>query len=304
MFNPKNFYQYFLVEYHKFKIISLKKILSDLPKYEKEFFGKELELEERNAYRQTLKSELRQAYFHSIETFFELFFALDPTHKTTFNDENILFDITNSNPKQTYERIQKIVKDKNALDFLDKEIKILNHEITIGHYIFYFVFFSNEKFSQRIYDEIKESIVAIKYGIKIIAKDFINREEYNCYKHGLRIIPAFKEFMVAQADNLENKFSWNLSDSMSFYNKTKNSNELKLTTKLFDSERDYLMSYFCSNLIFNMIYYRRVSLCKESIKEKEIPIPIFGIKEVKDCDKINVEIQDLVWTVTKNKSKV
>ncbi len=79
--------------------------------------------------------------------------------------------------------------------------------------------------------------------------------------------------MLAQDDTKEIKISWDLSDPISFYFKTKNPRELKMLTKVFDSDRDYNMSYFCSNLISNMIYYRRVSMYKESIKEKEIPIP-------------------------------
>lgn len=126
MFEPKIFYQTFLTEYHKFKIIPIIKILSDLPKYEKEFFGKEFEKEDREAYRKTLKSDLRQAYFHSIETFFEIFFALDPTDKETFEDEFILFNITNSNQKKTFDRIQRISTDESELNFLDKEITFQN----------------------------------------------------------------------------------------------------------------------------------------------------------------------------------
>lgn len=297
MFEPKIFYQTFLTEYHKFKILPIVKILSDLPKYEKEFFGAELSKEDSDAYRRTLKSELRQAYFHSVETFFEIFFALDPTDKDGFQDEFILFNITNSNQRKTFERIQKIWKDEKELDFLDKEITFQDKTISIGHYIFYFGILPNEKFTPEMFAAMTESIEAIKYGIRIIAKDFSDREEYNSYKHGLRIIPALKELMFAQADTMEIKISWDLSDSMSFYFRTKNEDELKMVTKLFDTDRDFQMSYFCSNLIFNMIYYRRVVFYNNSIQEKEIPIPMFGKTEIQKCDNINVKIQDLVWTV-------
>lgn len=301
MFEPKLFYQTFLIDYHKMKIIPIKKILSDIPKYEKLFFGQELKTEDRDAYRRTLKSDLRQAYFHSIETFFELFFALDPSGKTIFDDQNILFNITNSNAKKTYTRIHNIAENENALDFLDKETIFLGHKITVAHYIFYFGLFSKDKLPEKVFDGINESIIAIKSGIRAIAKDFANREEYNSYKHGLRIIPALKKFMFAQADNMEVKISFDLSDSMSFYFKTKKPNELKMVTKVFDTDRDFCMAYFCSNLINNMIYYRRVSMFKEKIEEKEIPIPMYGMDEIENCCKSNVELQDLVWTVTKER---
>lgn len=297
MFEPKLFYQTFLTEYHKFKIIPLIKILSDLPKYEKEFFGKEFDKEDRDAYKMILKSDLRQAYFHSIETFFEILFSLDPTDKETFEDEYILFNITNSNQRKTFERIQRISTDESELSFLDKETTFQNINITVGHYLFYFGIFPNEKLKSEIFDEIKSSLDAIKYGIRIIAKDFSDREEYNSYKHGLRIIPALKQFMIAQADTMEIKMSWDLSESMSFYFRTKNPDELKMITKLFDTDRDFQMTFFCSNLIFNMVYYRRVAFYKNSIMEKEIPIPMFGKEEIEKCNSTNVKMQDLVYTV-------
>lgn len=43
---------------HKTKAIYLKKILDDLPKYEKEFFGKELNSDVHCAFKKTLKSDL------------------------------------------------------------------------------------------------------------------------------------------------------------------------------------------------------------------------------------------------------
>lgn len=303
MFEPKIFYQTFLTEYHKFKIIPIIKILSDLPKYEKEFFGKEFEKEDREAYRKTLKSDLRQAYFHSIETFFEIFFALDPTDKETFEDEFILFNITNSNQKKTFDRIQRISTDESELNFLDKEITFQNKTITVAHYIFYFGILPNDKFNPEMFEAMKSSLEAVKYGIRVIAKDFSDREEYNSYKHGLRIIPALKEFMFAQADSMEIKMSWDLSESMSFYFRTKNADELKMVTKLFDTDRDFQMAFFCSNLIFNMVYYRRVAFYKKSITEKEIPIPMFGNKEIENCNSTKVKIQDLVYTVRRVENK-
>ena len=301
MFEPKLFYQTFLTDYHKMKIIPIRKILNDLPKFEQEFFGKELNSENREAYKRMLKSELRQAYFHCIETFFEIFFALDPTGKGSFEDEFILFNITNSNPKENYNRIKDIATSDIALDFLDMEIIVRDRKITVGHYIFYFGIFSKEKFPSNTFEDIKESLQAIKFGIRYLAKDFAKREEYNSYKHGLRIIPALKKIMFAKADTKEIEMNWDFSDSMSFYLKTKDPNELEMITKIFDSERDYLMSYFCSNLIHNMIYYRRVSMFKESIKEKEVPVPLFGKKEIEEFNKDNVEIKEFVWSLKRQK---
>ena len=67
IFDPKIFYQTYLKDYHKIKATYLKRILDNLPKYEKDIFGTELDEEERANFRVTLKSDLRQTYFHSIE---------------------------------------------------------------------------------------------------------------------------------------------------------------------------------------------------------------------------------------------
>ncbi len=301
IFEPKIFYQTYQKDYHKVKAIYLKKMLDNLPKYGEEFFGKELDQDDLIEFRRTLKSDLRQTYFHSIETFFELFFALNPKGKQEYDDESVLFALTNSNWQDTYRRIKDITKNENALDFLDERIEFLGYDITIGQYLFYMGIFSTDKFSPELFENIKESIEAIKYGIKTIAADFFNREEYNAYKHGLRIIPSASKFMLADAATMEVKMEWDLSESMSFYSKTNYPDELKVVTKVFDVERDYQMTYFCSNLINHLIFYRRIAMKFEGDKEKfeQFQITMFGKEPIEKCNKGNVSIQDLVYTVTR-----
>ena len=84
IFDPKIFYKTYLDDFHKFKAILYDKILKDIPKFEKEIFGKELDKEERNAFRRTIKSDLRQTYFHAIESFFEIFFAFKSNRYAKF----------------------------------------------------------------------------------------------------------------------------------------------------------------------------------------------------------------------------
>lgn len=305
IFEPKIFYKTYLDDFHKFKVILYDKVLSNLPKFEREFFGKELQKEQRDAFRQSIKSDMRQTYFHAIESFFEIFFALNPSDVPNFDDINILFNLTHSNWKTNYDKITKIASGEMNLDFLDKEIDFHGHKITVGHYLFYYGVFDKTKFPRDFFEKVKNSVDAIKFGIKIIAKDFSDRDEYNSYKHGLRLIPATSELMFADAKTMEVKIRWNLEDSMSFYLKTKDPNELKIKTRLFDTNRDYAMTYFCSNMISNMVYYRQVSLYKEQNLKKKNPIAIafFGKEEIEGCNKMNVEIQDILYTVRRVDSK-
>jgi hypothetical protein len=300
IFEPKAFYQAFLKDYHKIKATYLKRMLDNLSLYEQDIYGKELDTPERDAFRMTIKSDLRQTYFHSIETFFELFFALNPKGKKTFNDEYVLYNITNS--KETYSKIKSIADKESELDFLDEIIDYHNFKISIGHYLFYKGIFSKEKFPEELFEDINNSIESIKIGIRYIATDFVNRDEYNAYKHGLRIIPVAAKLKIADPETMEVKMEWDLTDSMSFYLKTNSEDELTVVTKLFDSERDYQMTFFCSNLIHHLIYYRRLSMNLYSEKEKneKVKITIFGKELVKNCSKINVAIQDLVYTIKRN----
>ena len=72
IFDPKIYYQAFPADYHKFKVISLKKILENLEKYEVEFFDQKFGKDQSEKFELTLRSEIRQAYFHCAETLFEL----------------------------------------------------------------------------------------------------------------------------------------------------------------------------------------------------------------------------------------
>lgn len=299
MFDPKIFYKTYLHDYHKFKSILLKSVLENPQKFEIDLFGEPLEKEDSEAFTKTIKSDLRQTYIHSIETFFEIFFTLIPD-KLQFDDLNILFNLTNSKWQVNYEKIKKIASGDMSLDFLTNSIDFHGHQITIGHYLFYYGLIEIKNIPEFL-DKVVQSVEAIQHGIKIIAKDFTDRDEYNSYKHGLRIIPALSEFMVADPKTKEIKLKWDLNDSMSFFCKTQNENEVKIKTKLFDSDRDFHLTRFCSNMISNMICTRKVSFYNKDFVEKEekIAVGFFGKKEIDDCNKINVEIQDIVFTAWK-----
>jgi hypothetical protein len=298
--DPKIFYKTYLKDYHATKAIYLKKILDDLPKYEKEFFDQELDEEEKDQFRLILKSDLRQTYFHAIETFFELFFALNPHGKQKFDDLNVLYNLANSAGPETYNKISQIALNESSLEFLDERIKFSGYDISIGHYLFYMGIFKESSQSKELQDDIDKSIDAIKYGVKILAIDFVNREEYNAYKHGLRIIPAVKTFMFGDVNTNEIKIKWDLSDSMSFYLKSKSPNEVKIITKLSDIDRDYSMTMFCSRLIYHLIFYRRLTLKfeKDAEKYKQFLITFFGKEPIAKCNKVNVPIQDIEYTIT------
>lgn len=297
IFEAKDFYQSYLKDYHYIKAKYLKGMLDNLSKSEIEFFGKELLKEDKDNFRLTLKSELRQTYFHAIETFFELLFALNPIGKSSFDDENIQIYLTNSNWTENYKKIKEIAQDDKKLDFLNSEINFAGKIISVGHYLFYMGIFPNAKIPSELFEQIKVSLNAIIHGIKLLALDFINKEEYNAYKHGLRIIPSVSHIYFLDAETMEKKIDFDSSDSMSFYIKSKNESEIKIITKVFDVERDFQMISFCSNLINNLIFYRRISMklkCDEN-KYDKIPIIIFEKDKIDSCNNVNIPITEIKY---------
>ena len=299
MFDPTIFFSSYLDDYHKFKAITIKNILDNLDAHTLSLFGEGLSPEGKEGYKKTMQADLRQTYFHAIETFFELFFCLNPLNKKFQGDKNVMIALTQSNWRESYEQIKQISKDEKALDFLDTEVEMNNFKVTVGHYIFYYGISGTQKFDEQFSQKISSSLEAIKYGIRLIAKDFIDREEYNCYKHGLRIIPALKELTIVDINTMQSHIKWNLDDSMSFFLKTEMTDEVKISTKIFDPRRDYQMTYFCSNLISNMIYYRKMAFETKKDPKAQMALAFFGKDQVSDCDKVNVELQNLEYTVKK-----
>ena len=301
IFDPTIFYNAYLDDYHKLKAITLKSILDDLDKYDKAFFGERLTDEGRETYKKTLQADFRQTYFHAIETFFELFFALNPLNKDFMGDKNIMIALTHSNWRDSYKKINDIATNEKALDFLDEEISMHNIKVSVGHYIFYYGISDKQKLDATFSEKLHASLEAIKQGIRFIARDFVDREEYNCYKHGLRIIPALKELSVVDLNTKEKHITWNLENSMSFFLRTNMDDEVKVVTKLFDPERDYQMTYFCSNAISNMVYHRKIAFEKNKDPKALMAIQFFGKEEVTACEKVNVEIQDLIFSAKRIK---
>ena len=294
----KTFYSYYLKEFHLVKAIYLKTLLSS----EKELNEKIKKLERGVSLTDNTKfiiqADLRQNYFHSIETFFELFFALLPENNIVPDNKSIIKRLSTSNWRKNYDRIEAISNDEMKLDFLDNHISYLNNEVSIGHYLFYLGVFSREKFPNEVFDSINLSIEAIKKGIKIIANDFSQRDEYNAYKHAIRIFPSFKSLHVLNAETMEETINWDISNSASYQLYDDKNRKTTLKTKLFDSERDYQMTYFCSNMIYSMIFYRDLVFCdrKREENEKTFAMRFFSSDAIIKCSEHNVEIQNLSFS--------
>ncbi len=245
----------------------------------------------KDEYINAIKGDIRQTYFQAIETFFEIFFILLPTVEGKIN-YNI---IENLGPKNnTYSKIRGIHESDNINNLLDAEITFKGEKtISLGEFIFYFNLHNETKFKEQI----SESLFAIKYAIKLLAKDLSDRSEYNSYKHGLRVMPFLSDLAISEIDSNKDSLNWDISDSMTYYTYDKEKQTGIYTTRLFDTKRDLKMTSLCSNLLWLMIRLRDSSFNKASKNNKSIVEVLFFDKEsIEKAAKPNVKIQNIKMT--------
>jgi hypothetical protein len=297
MVNDKQFYSQYLKEYHSIKAIYLKTLLDNHDKLNAELKKYEAIQDLTKNSKFVLQADMRQNYFHCIETFFELLFAFLPKRGTIPDHHNIIKILVKSDWKTNYKLIQDIADGTFSLDAFDEQIDFLGHSTTVGKYLFYPGMVNPSRFTDEFFSNVNQSIIAIKSAIKTLALDFSQREEYNAYKHGIRIFPSYKSIHVVSVDDMEEQAKWDLSNSVSFYTFNDKLKETKITTKLFDSERDFLMTRLASNLIFTLINYRDIVVNPERHKKDEqIKINFFDLDSVEDCKQHHVDIQDIIFS--------
>ena len=297
MVNDKLFYSQYLKEYHAVKAIYLKTLFNNHEKLNEELKKFEFLQSFTDNTRFIIQADMRQNYFHCIETFFELFFAFLPNNGVIPDHHKIIKNLVKSNWTKNYKLIQEIADGAFSLDILDEHIDFLDYNVSIAQYLFYPGMFDRSKFPDDFFKQVNQSIIAIKASIKALAADFSQREEYNAYKHGIRIFPTYKSIHLVDANTMKAQAAWDLSNSVSFYTFNDKLKETKITTKVFDFERDFLMTRLASNLIFTLINYRDIMINPERrSKNEKIPIRFFDINAVEDCTQHHVDIPDIVFS--------
>lgn len=275
MVTIKTFYKCYQMHHHRAKAITLMKLLDD-----KNFLKAEDIIDPRwgfsqDDYERMLKIELRTNLFHAIETMFTLYFCLQPNDKGKVDDFGLFKSLNKRN--FYYEQIKSIAKDGNKiLDVLDSIVEFDGKKIKFGQYLFYYAF-KQEKFPPGLDD----SLEAIKHALHLLSIELSDTAEYNSYKHALRSIPAISEFAFAKADTLEIVMSFDAKNSMTYFQEFKK-NGFSYNTKVFDTNRDFRMTLLASNLIYNIIMFRRASIVRDL---PEIPLSYFVKENVDACAK-------------------
>ena len=272
-------------------------ILKDIEKFENEFIPN-VSGYKREDYKTVLITEIRQTYYHTIETLFELIFALLPD-SGNFYDNIIQYRLSNSNWRKNYNCIEKIAENIKELEFLDSKVKISQDtEVTKGHYLFYYgVNKENQKIEKGLIESIPHSLIHIKKGIQYLAKDFTQREEYNSYKHGLRLVPALKNIYLFDKKTRTEVGKFDLSNSMTFMTIDKKDESITYTTKNIDTWRDIEFSKFALYLISNIINLRRASL---KVGKEKFRIYTFPNDNFEKMDKGDTSFKQFSYQIKNN----
>ncbi|MBS1554798.1 MAG: hypothetical protein JSU09_07720 [Bacteroidetes bacterium] len=283
MISAKEFYQGYQADYFAYRQIRLKKELLSLSNNLTtnridEIYGYSIDDHIRS-----IKIDIRQTYFQSIETLFELIFSFVSDGKR-LSDGDVLSNLIKR--KGHYESIRKYAVDSSGMEFLEQTFDFgENGQIPAIQYLFYGFLKDSQLGGQ-----LSESLNAIRKILKIIAVDISDRKEYNAYKHGLRIFPVNSFFSFHDHKTGDEIIKWDIKDSMSFMERDEKTGQIDVVTKLFDSERDHNLTIMCNNLISNIILIRRISYQEGA---QTVGIVLFKTEDVDKLSKPNVKIQDL-----------
>lgn len=252
----KVFYSSYAVDYHIYKVASLESILNDCQRFKEQFLESVISGTDVGRFERFIKSEIRITCFHAIETLFELIFALEPK-EGVLQDQVLLKSLATANFTKNYQRITTISNDLSALDFLDATVSSEPNSPLWAYLFYYGVSLSGSESDTEM--AAANSWTAIKSFLSAIASLFSNRDEYNAYKHGLRILNTVTEFSIATAFD-PNPVVEDMSDTMSYF--TVEKEEKKPVAELvniveFHTDTDIEIIKTCSMLMSNIIGRRR-----------------------------------------------
>lgn len=298
MFIPYEFYRNFMVDYFLFKQATYKNILDNFEEAQP-IVLKDVTEYLKEDYFKSIKSSIRITYFHSIETLFELIFAIEGGIREEVNehkDETILARLANSNFRKNFERIARIAEgDENELSKWDElfQFESMNEKISLLRYTFYYIINpSNTKIDKAYWDKMPASLDVIKNTLILFAKDFSDRKEYNAYKHGLRILPMKRNLRVYDNDNKKEIFNMDFSDSSTFIYRDKK--EFSIITKGFDTQRDFNMTVIASEFMASMINIRKNVYFNKT--DEKMTVKFFEQDKIDGLSKINITARDLKIT--------
>jgi len=239
-----HFYGYYPITHWKYKFALLKSGFSNYDSVKEKFQNELFDMREED-YINMLKAEIHFTYFQIIETLFELIFALEKR-----DDRNLWYYLSIPNWRRNYKRIQSIANGNVGFFYENVDIGESNTIPFLRYILFYLLEPSISKL------ELENNLETFKRGIIIFAQDFSERDDYNAYKHSLRLYQASINLTFLPHGNYLPNFTMSSKNTFRYLGKD-NDNRLLSIVKSFDPDRDLRMADFCYKLIWNIINIRK-----------------------------------------------
>jgi hypothetical protein len=248
----REFFSGYLIDHFLYKQFTLFNALEKLPILKSQVLDGLDEIDEAE-YIKTLRLEIRATYFQAIETLFELVFSLEPRGKVIDN-RHIWYFLSTSQWRKNYERIESIAAADTA--FLDREITASKTlKVPFVQYLFYF-----SLTNPSMLDAVRASFEPIKKFLVAFAAEFSDRDEYNAFKHALRILPMMQKVEIGPHGSEKPIVTLDMSNSMTYL--VEEGESISFRTKPLDTVRDMRMGLVCSYLISNIVRSRRAHFAK------------------------------------------
>lgn len=219
------------------------------------------------AIRAHLKAEIHFSMFHALESIFALIFALIK------QPDNVWVWLTNYKFPKFNEMVAKVAEADISVASEMDEFETIK-----------FLFFKNcpDEFVEQT--QVREAIQTISKILILCANEMLDKDEYNSYKHGLRLISGdLRLNLVNEKEGIEK-----IVDIVPgfVYLNTKNQETPRIVPKQYSYERSYKIIKICWQLTSLMINQRKVdysvttSCAIETIDFSKIDImDIFGYPE-------------------------
>lgn len=290
--NPKpprarQFYRWYLVDHYLYKQELLIKAIEQHEEL-KNTLLEDVEDVDEEEYLTSLKIDVRLTYFLSVETLFELIYALRP-RKGGIDNTNIWLYLSESGSDRSkyYDWVADIAQ--GDLTYFDQEVTATEEGdvVSLDRYLFYFGDYPEWS------NKIEESLEAIRDILRVLALERYDREQFHHIKHSLRLFPMMEKVEAFKPEDEEKILEIDMSDMVTQLRLEEDSVEKKLLLRStpLDYKRDYRMTLLCSRLISNIIRTRRIVLLDD---DEEEPIYFFDeeeFSEVKESDSDVGEIQ-------------
>jgi hypothetical protein len=251
----KIFFKSYLVDHFLHKQVTLLNILENYSKLKDEVMQGAGEIDDAQ-YLLSLRTEIRANLFQAIETLFELIFTLEGRNGVIYNPY-IWYHLSTSHWRKNLSKIEAI--GNGQVDFLDR-IVIANPKtklkVPFVQYVFYFGCVDIS-----LMPAILNSLQPIKSILIALAKEFSDRDEYNAFKHSLRLFPIIRFFEFYKQGITDPLLKIDLSNSLTVLKKGTD-DSMVFQIKPLDTVRDYRMCLLCCNLISNIVRSRRAHFYK------------------------------------------